>query len=91
MILNFVLTVIINLIQTIFGVLPNIPPTPQAVIDGGQWVIDTVASVIGILQLVYSPALLTVIIGVILVILNFDTVYHTAMWILRKIPMINVS
>jgi len=90
-IIEFIVWSLTSVVQLVLGILPNVPATPQPIIDGGAWVIDTIAGVISVLTMVYGQALLTAIVVVIVGILGFEQIYHTAMWVIRKIPFINVK
>jgi hypothetical protein len=91
MILDFIIEQFCNFTGAVLSVLPDVPPTPQAVIDGGQWVISTIGGVIGILNMIYTPAIMTAVVVIAVGIFNFEWLYHSVMWVLKKIPMINIK
>lgn len=91
MIFTFMITSLISLVKTILSVMPTIPATPSAIVTGATWITDMVGTVASVLQMIYSPALMTAIVLIIVAIFGFDTLYHTVMWVLRKIPMINIK
>ncbi len=91
MILNFIIKGILGIVKTILGILPNVPATPTAVSSGGQWIIDQIAAVTSVLSMVYTDTLLTAIIVVILAMYSFEWIYHSTLWLLRKIPMLNIN
>jgi hypothetical protein len=91
MIINFMIVTLITLVKSIFFIFPTLPATPSAVSSAGAWVTDTIASVTSVLQMIFGSTLLTAIILVIVGIFGMETIYNTIMWILRKIPVINVK
>jgi hypothetical protein len=91
MILNFIFSSIIGIVKALFTVFPTLPATPSAVTTAGSWVTDTIASVASVLQLIFGTTLLTAIILIVVSIFSFETVYHSVMWVVRKIPFLNVK
>lgn len=91
MVVTFIIHSMLSLIQTVLGVLPNVPATPQAVIDGGTWIVNQVAGVVSLLNVIFSSTLMTATIVIVVAMFTFEWIYHTVMWIVRKIPMINVK
>lgn len=91
MIINFIVDSMLSVLKLIFGILPNVPAIPTAISDGGTWITDQISSVIGVLNMVYGQTLMAAIMVVVIAMFSFDWVYHTAMWIIRKIPVINIK
>lgn len=90
MILLFLLNVFITVIEAIFGILPSVPATPDAIVSGGDWVINSIATVRSVLSLVYGDTLLIAIFVVVIGIFSFDSIYRLVMWVLHKLPVLNV-
>jgi hypothetical protein len=91
MIFTLMIVGLIALVQLIFGVLPNAPATPQSVIDGGAWITDQIGSVIAVLNYVFGATLLAAIMVVVIAMFTWEYIYAASMWIIRKIPMINIK
>lgn len=91
MILDFIIHVLTATVQAVLGILPNLPATPTAIIDGGQWFIDQIIGVISVLTTILTPALVAAVVVVLVARLSFEHIYHGVMFILRKIPMINIK
>jgi hypothetical protein len=91
MIFNFMINILIGTVKLILGILPNVVATPQAIVDGGDWVITTISGVISVLSMVLSAPLLAACVVVIIGMFTFEWIYHSVMWILRKIPMVNIK
>jgi hypothetical protein len=91
MIFNFIIHSMLLMVQSIFSILPTIPATPTAITSGAGWVTDQIVSIISILRMVYGSALLSAIVVILIAILNFEWIYHTSMWIIRKIPVLNIK
>jgi len=91
MLFNFIVNAIVSLVTAILSVLPTAPATPTVIVNAGQWTIDTINGVISVLRMIYGGTLLDAIIVVIVALFTFDKVYHATMWILRKIPGLNIK
>lgn len=91
MIINFLVNILTSLIKTIFGILPDLPATPTAITDGGQWIIDQIVGVISILTTILTPQLVAAVVIVLIAELTFQNIYHGVMFILRKIPVLNIK
>ena len=91
MIWNVVINAVFGVITTILGVLPNAPATPPEVSAAGAWITTQVTNVIGILNMLYGTALLSAIMLVIIAMFNWEWIYHSTMWLVRKIPVVNIK
>lgn len=89
-----IIEAILNLLKTVlFTVfdwikLPDLPVELTSAIDTFFDLIFTNASVVGFF---IRPATLKVLIPVLVIILNFDKLYKLTMWILKKIPILNMK
>jgi len=91
MIIDFIIQTFVTVTKGIFYVLPTIPATPQAVVDGGNWVITTIGGVMGILNMLFTPTLMAAVVLIAIGIFNFEWIYHSVMWVLKKIPILNIK
>lgn len=91
MIINVIINVLLEFLQLIVSPIPAVPAAPEAIVDGGAWIVSAISDVIGILRLVYGQTLLTALVVVFVGIYVFEWAYHSIMWIIRKIPMINMK
>ena len=90
MIIAWLLSVVIDVLEATLGILPNVPATPAAIVTGGDWVISTVDSVISVLKMIYGGPLLIAITVVIIGIFTFEWIYHTVLWVIHKLPFLNI-
>lgn len=90
MILQALLNLVFGLLKVCFGWI-NLPAFPE----GLKTSIDTFLSLIfdnlTILGFFIRPITITVVIPILIILLNFDNVYKFTMWILKKIPMLNIK
>lgn len=87
MIFEFLIATVFTILQYTLGIFPSLPAMPQAIIDAGAWVIATVGSGAQVLSTIYSPPLFAAILTSIIVLVQFEQLYHLTMWIIRKIPI----
>lgn len=91
MIVDFIINLLATSVKTIFGVLPNVAATPQSIVDGGNWIITTIGDFIAVLNMLFTAPLVAGTIIIAVGIFNFEWIYHTTLWIIKKIPMINIK
>ena len=91
MILDAILSALIGVVQLIFGVFPDLPDIPTAISDGGDWAIDTIGGAVGFLTVLYSAPILAAIVVILIGLLAFDQIYWLALWVIKKIPIINIK
>jgi hypothetical protein len=91
MIINFIVQVVLTNIKTALNGLPTVAATPQAVVDGGQWILDTINATISVVSMVLTPTLTAACVVVIIGMFTFEWIYSSVMWVLRKLPMVNIK
>lgn len=90
MILRLLMELVIGLLELVFGWV-SFPPMPEAVTSACEIVFTSVESAMGILWLIVPRELVLVILPIVLVVENFDMMYSIIMWILKKIPFLNMK
>lgn len=91
MIFTFLIISLMTIVAALISPVPNLPDIPSEISTAGDWVITQVEGVIGVLNLIYGHTLLVAIMGVTASLFLFSTAYHTIMWVLRKIPILNIK
>lgn len=91
MIIDWLINSVQSLITTAFGVLPSLPSMPQPIVDAGNWFTDTVIGMAHLFAYFYTPFFFGAILWLLITLLAFEQIYHLTMWILKKIPVINVK
>lgn len=88
-----IITLILNLLKTlIFAVFSwiNIPALPETITNGLNSFLDIIFNNITLLGFFIRPVTISIVIPVLIILLNFDEIYKFTMWILKKIPMLNI-
>lgn len=88
--LNFLWDFLFMLIDILFGWI-NLPPFPQDVINNINSFLDLIFNNLRLLGFFIRPTTLKIAIPLLLIIINFDLIYKVAMWVIRKIPFLNMS
>jgi len=91
MIFTAFLTLLIVPITIIIGYLPDLPDMPSAITTSASVVITYVGQAFGLLSLWFSTPLVVAMAVSAIALMGFEYFYHLTMWVLRKIPMINVK
>jgi len=86
-----IIFLLIAIVKGLFFILPTLPVTPAEVITSGQWVIDQIVGTVSFLRMLFSTPLLIAIMVVVVGMHTYPIVYHGIMWILKKIPMLNIK
>ena len=90
MIIESILNIVKTLLQFVFGWI-NIPPFPVELTNGINSFLSLIFNNLNLLGFFIRPVTLTVSIPILIILLNFDEVYKLTMWILRKIPFLNMK
>lgn len=87
MIVQFLLTVIQNVTEFIFGLLPNLPAMPEVIQGFGTYLISTVSNFSQLAVYIYGSLLFVAIVTLAIALLVFDQVWHLIKFIAAKIPI----
>lgn len=88
-----IIQLILNLLKTLlFSVFCwiNLPQFPEELTNSLNSFIDLIFDNLNLLGFFIRPATITIVIPVLIILINFDKVYKLTMWILKKIPMLNI-
>ena len=90
MIIEALLNLIKLLLNVCFGWI-NLPDFPEALTNAINTVIEIVFQGVTLLGFFVRIETIQIVIPVLLFLINFDKVYKLTMFILRKIPFLNMS
>lgn len=91
MIIEALLNLISSIFQFVFNLLPDLPQFPSRITAAISSFLDLIFSNVGILGVFVSIDLVKILVPLILVVINFDHIYHLVLWILKKIPFLNMK
>jgi len=87
MIVQFILSIIQNVTEFVFGLLPNLPPMPDVIQGFGAYLISLVSSFSQLAVYIYGSALFVAIVTLAIALLVFDQVWHLIKFVAAKIPL----
>lgn len=87
----WILTAGVALILAIFLVMPDLPATPQVLIDSTDLLVNVLSQFVGVYKYIMSPSLAFISVTMIIAIFAFEPIYKIALWVLRKIPVFGVK
>lgn len=80
-----------TLLTTVFALMPDLPPTPQMLLDFSDELANLLETSIQYIRYVLSPLLTFVVLVVVSAVFMGEHLYHAIMWILRKIPILGIK
>lgn len=87
MIVEAIINLVTIFLKFIFDLLPSIPDFPQSLLIS----IDNVTSVIfgnlNLLGLFVRIDTIKILVPLIIVVVNFERIYHFAIWVIKKLPI----
>ena len=90
MILEALLNLIQLLLNVVFGWI-NIPQFPTELTSSVDSFLDLLFDNLSLLGFFIRPITLTVAIPLLIILINFDKIYKLAMFIIKKIPCLNIK
>lgn len=90
MILKLLFELVLGLLEIVFSWV-SFPAMPEAVTNVVDTLLGYMAEGIGFVWMFIPRQLVLVLLPIVLVLENFDRLYKVVMWILRKIPFLNMS
>lgn len=89
MIIQLILNLLKTLLFSVFSWI-NLPQFPEGLTNSLNSFIDLIFDNLNLLGFFIRPETITIVIPVLIILINFDKVYKLTMWILKKIPMLNI-
>ncbi len=89
MIIQLILNLLKTLLFSVFSWI-NLPQFPEGLTNSLNSFIDLIFDNLNLLGFFIRPATIMIVIPVLIILINFDKVYKLTMWILKKIPMLNI-
>lgn len=90
MILQLLLELILIILTTLFALLPDVPNLDIGLINSLNNVFDVIFDNLSLLGMFVRIETIKILIPLLIIAINFDHVYDFIMWVLRKIPMLNI-
>lgn len=91
MIFEAILNMFTTLIQTFFSVLPSLPEAPPELTTASDAILSYAGSGVYFLRYLFSDVLLGICLSVFVAVLVYERGHSTIMYVLKKIPFINIK
>lgn len=91
MILEIFLEVAYQLINLIFLIIPDIPSIEITLFADLNNFVNLIFDNLGLLGFFVDIDTIKAIIPLLIIVLNFDHIYHFIMWCLRKVPLAKID
>lgn len=91
MILENFLNILLSSIEVILSILPDMPSLPDELLSSAYSFIDLIFDNVGLLGLFIPISTIKVVVPLVLVIVNFDKIYKLTLWVLNKIPKLDID
>lgn len=90
MIIQTLLNLIMSLLKLCFNWI-NIPNFPEELTNSINSFLDIIFGNLSLLGFFIRPLTLTLVIPVLIILLNFEDVYKFTVWLIHKIPFLNIQ
>lgn len=90
MILMLLLQIVLYLFDIIFALLPNIPTFDSTILNPLMDFVDLIFDNTQVLGFFIDINLIQKLLPWLIIVINFEHIYHFALWILKKIPILNI-
>ena len=80
----------LNLFFKVFDFI-KIPDFPESLQESLDKYLDLIFNGINLFGFFVRPQTIQIVIPLIIIIINFDKIYKLTMWILKKIPILNIK
>lgn len=87
MIINIFLTAIMTIAQALFDILPELPDIPVGITNALDTIPELVRFTSRLVVMFVGRTFYLVVIPLIIVLINFNWIYHGTMWLIRKLPI----
>lgn len=91
MITSAIIEVLSLPVMFILDLIPDMPATPVFIVDIGEYLIGLVSAFTSVAAFIYGDTLLTAILILAVALMLFDQIWGLAMFIAKKIPVLNIK
>lgn len=90
MIVSSVLNLLISMIEVVFGWI-NLPQLPDSIMNVVDEIVGYMLGSLGLLSVFVDMNMLRILLPLCIVVVRFEDVWKLTMFILRKIPFLNIN
>lgn len=86
MIIELLFNLIKFILDFLFNLLPNIPSFSSNLANSLDSYLDLIFSNLSLLGFFVDIALIKVLVPLIIIVINFEHIYHFSLWVIKKLP-----
>lgn len=87
MIIELLFNFIKTILDFLFNLLPNIPIFPINLTNSLDSYLDLIFSNLSLLGFFVDIALIKVLVPLVIIVINFEYIYHFAIFVIKKLPL----
>lgn len=91
MITEFFINTVGGLVNLVFSILPNLPDLPDTAYNSINSFFDLIFNYMGLIDIFVPLQHIRILVPLVLIVVNFEHIYNLVMWVLKKIPMLNIN
>ena len=91
MITEFFINVVGGLVHLVFSILPSLPDLPQSAYNSINSFFDLIFNYAGFIDVFIPLQHIKILVPLTIVVINFEHIYNLIMWVLKKIPALNIE
>lgn len=87
MIFEFLCSAVFGILKILFSIIPDLPSLPDFVGSSIEGLFDLVFDNVQLLGFFISIDMIKILVPLIILVENFDHIYHFIIWLIKKIPI----
>lgn len=87
MVLETIVSITTAFLEIVLSLLPDLPDFPESFTASIDNVINIIFSNINLLGLFVRISTIKKLVPLVIVVVNFEHIYHFAMWVIKKLPI----
>lgn len=91
MIIETFLNQIMGVFAFLFKIMPDLPHFPTGLLNSLNYVLDVIFSNLNLLGIFININTIKICVPILIAILNFERIYTMIMWLVNKIPFIDLD
>ena len=85
MIFTGLFIIVVNIV--VLALFPDLPATPQVIVDIANFLLTFLTSAFGFIMHIYTPVLAAVVVSLTLALMFFNQGYVVVVWILKRLHL----
>ena len=87
MLIKLLFDFIKTILEFLFNLLPDVPNFSSNIINSFDSYLDLIFGNLSLLGFFVDISLIKILVPLVIIVLNFEHIYHFAIWIIKKLPI----